>query len=286
MAPKKPSPSEFMSTAPQGMNGNTPWAQRYSRELRSVVTRYASQAPRTLQKSLGPSELGEECDRQVVGKMAAVKRTNNVYDPWASQMGTWGHAGLELAFTWENDQLGYIRWVTEQRVTPDPGPDPHPGTADLYDAFEQTLVDHKFLGETSGSKVRTGRVPHKYFVQMLLYAEGYRQLGLPVKRLALAVWPRTKSSLDDMYVWSYDCQPEADAMLVADVLARTRIRQQLADEVRAGRLTIKDIPPTPSDESCIFCPLYRPQAAYDDGPGCAGTLLLKRGMQTPSDKLQ
>lgn len=622
----KPGPAEFLNSVPAAPGGNTPFAVRYSRELRSVAVRYAARAPRTLQEHLGPSELGYECDRQVVAKMARVPKTNNVTDPWASIVGTAIHAWLADAFTWDNDEIGTIRWVAEQRVTPDPGPDEHPGTADLYDAFELALVDHKGLaldteiptpsgwttmkdvrqgdqvlgadgkackvtriypiqyrncyrvsfkgdlsviaddvqqwevfrnraggystrnqervllstqelqaqlyaksgqrhlrirtaaadfpeavlpvhpyvlgvwlgdGELHGGQVGQGRedaseifsairgcgykvgdllsvrddgfekrtvfgllkqlqtagcvtkvsdssyvkgsyyvgrkvipdvylrgsrnqrlellrglmdsdgshnrvrnqsvftttektlayqveelaaslgwksytcsftahgfgitttayqvmftsvednpfrlsrkailvqdkqikgsayrivqsveptlsVPTKcidvdspdhmylatkqfipvhncqaesvrsklrfsgppihYLLQLLLYAQGYRNMGFPVKRVVLASWPRTKSTLDDLFCWEREYTPEDDR-LVADLLRRTSVRQALAREVKAGKMSYMQVPATPSDAACCWCPIYRPQAAYGGGHGCPGTLLLKR----------
>jgi LAGLIDADG DNA endonuclease family protein len=128
-------------------SGNTPWAQRYSQELRDVVTRYAARLPRNVQRHLGPSELGHRCDRQLVGKMAGVSfgpgAGNMLHDPWASIVGTAIHAFLDDAFKWESRRNG-DRWVSEARVTPDPGAaSPHPGTADLYDKATRTLADHK-----------------------------------------------------------------------------------------------------------------------------------------------
>lgn len=265
---------DFMTSVPRSTEGSTRWAELYGNELKGIIRRYAARSPRSIQKSLGPSELGEVCDRQVVAKMAGSKHTNNVGDPWASIMGTAGHAYVEGAFNWDNQTEGYTRWITEQRVTPDPGPDPHPGTADLYDAFNRALVDHKFLGESSMSKLKSKGPKHTYFVQLLLYRRGFMQLGLPVDRVVLVAWPRTKSSLDEMYVWEHTPTAEDEA-LVDEVLRKTQARQYVASEVRAGRLNIMDVTPTPSDDSCYFCNLYRPQSAYDGKFGCPGTLMNK-----------
>jgi len=271
--PEKYTVADVMAAAPRSTNSNSPWGERYGAELRSVVRRYASRAPRTLQRHLGPSELGEACDRQVIGKMAAQKKTNNVTDPWPSIMGTAGHAWMEDAFQWENSQEG-VRWLTEVRVTPDPGPDPHPGTADLYDAYTQSLVDWKFLGEASLSKLKAKGPKRVYYVQTLLYALGYINMGLPVQRVVLVAWPRTKSSMDEMYVWEH-VPTDEDWQLVQRVLAETRIRQLKANEIIAGRAKLMDFPATPDDDSCHFCPFYRPQSAHDGGYGCPGTLLKK-----------
>jgi hypothetical protein len=174
-----------------------------------------------------------------------------------------------------NQHNGYLRWLTEQRVTPDPGPDQHPGTADLYDAFERALVDHKFQGDSTRARLKASGPPRHYFVQVLLYRRGYLNIGFPVDRVVIASWPRTKSTMDDLYVWSHVPTAE-DEQLVDDVLAQTAFRQQVADLVRAGSLDLMDVPASPEDSECYFCGLYRPQAAYDGGYGCPGTLTARK----------
>ncbi|HEY2086405.1 MAG TPA: hypothetical protein VGH54_10335 [Mycobacterium sp.] len=262
------SPAEFMSTAPAPLNGSSAWASRYAAELRRVFTEHAARAPRSLQSHLGPSELGEPCDRQVAGKMARLPATNHVLDPWPSIVGTACHAWAADAFTADNVRHNVLRWVAEQRVTPHPD---HPGTADLYDAAEQAVVDHKFLAESSMAKVRSANGPsRKYVVQLVLYGEGYRRMGLPVRRVVLAAYPRTASSLDGLYVWERT-YTSADDLLLQEVFAQTAHRQQLAEQLINGRLSLNDIPLTPDSDSCYFCPFYRPQSARDGGPGCPGT---------------
>jgi hypothetical protein len=262
---------EFMSAAPRTVHASDDWAERYGAELKGIVNRHAARMPRSLQQHLGPSELGHECDRQVVAKMAGAKATNHVADPWASWMGTQGHRGLADAFDWDNEHNGRLRWITEQRVTPDPGPGQHPGTADLYDAWARAVVDHKFQGDSTRAQLKSHGPPRHYLVQILLYALGYLNLGLPVDRVAIVSWPRTKSTLDDMYVWAHVPAPE-DWQLVRDVLAQTAFRQELASLVRDGRFKLMDVPAKPDDRECFFCGLYRPQAAYDGRYGCPGTV--------------
>ena len=259
------SPAQFMAAAPPALNGNTPWASRYASELRQVVHEHARHQPRNLQIHLGPSEIGSPCDRQVVGKLAGIPGTNHVVDPWASVIGTAVHAWLAAAFTADNARHG-IRWVAEQRVTPHPN---HPGTADLYDGVEQAVVDHKVLGESSMAKILSPKGPPiRYQIQLLLYGKGYRLLGLPVRRVAIAAYPRTSHTLDGLYVWEREATP-SDDLLIDEVFKLTAIRKSIANEVTNGR-PLLTVPATPSDSECYFCPFYRPQAAHDDGPGCPG----------------
>jgi hypothetical protein len=257
----------FMSAAPARLEGNTPWASRYASELRRVVVEQASGSARSRQRHLGPSELGVPCDRQVVGKLAGVPVTNHVVDPWPSIVGTAVHAWLADAFTDENARRGHVRWLAEQRVTPHPD---HSGTADLYDAAETAVVDHKVLGESSMAKVRgASGPPVKYVIQLLLYGKGYRNLGLPVTRVALAAYPRTAASLDGLYVWERATGPQDDA-LIEEVFALTDRRKALAEELISGLKTFADIPISTDDDECFFCPFYRPQSKRDNGPGCPG----------------
>lgn len=262
-------PAAFMAAAPAPLSGSSPWASAYAAELRRVVREHAAYAPRTLQVHLGPSELGVECDRQVAGKLAGLPHTNHVSDPWPSVVGTAVHAWLAEAFTADNTRRGVLRWVPEQRVVPHPE---HSGTADLYDAAERAVVDHKCLGTTSLGKVRSLEgPPRKYVVQLLLYALGYRNLGLPVRRVALAAYPRTGSSLDGLYVWERQYTP-ADDDLIDEVFAQTAIRKDYAELIRAGLIPLADVPNSPDDSECFFCPFYRPEAARDSGTGCPGTV--------------
>lgn len=265
-------PEQFMAASAVAPGGNTPWASRYAAELRRVVVEHAQSAPRSRQVRLGPSELGVACDRQVVGKLAGLPRTNHVADPWPSVVGTAVHAWLAAAFAADNTRSGALRWVPEQRVTPHPE---HSGTADLYDAAEQAVVDHKVLGESSMAKIRRPEgPPRKYRIQLLLYATGYRALGLPVQRVALAAYPRTATSLNGLYVWEHVLGPADDAV-IREVFDRTKTRKELAGEVAAGRMRLNDIPAAPDDDECFFCVFYRPESAQDDGPGCPGAVTAK-----------
>lgn len=266
------SPAEFMSTAPTPVGGSSPWASRYAADIRRAWLEHANEDARTVQRHLGPSELGVECDRQVAGKIAGLPNTNHVIDPWPSIRGRALHRFAEDVFGSDNARRGLLRWVTEQRVTPHPE---HPGTADLYDAVEQAVVDHKFLGESSMAKVRK-QPPRKYRGQLFLYGLGYWLLGLPVRRVVIAAYPATAASLDGLYVWEHRFTDETGrvatevAQLLQAIFTETHRRKAQAAQLSAGAVRFEDIPAHPDSDECYFCPFYRPQAARDDGPGCPG----------------
>lgn len=263
------SPADFMAGARVvQLAGNTTWAGQYANELRDIVVTHANGSARNVQRHLGPSEIGHPCHRQVAGKLAQLPPTNHVIDPWASIMGTAGHAWMEECFTARNKALGRVRYLPEFRVTPDLGFGEHPGTGDLYDADIRSVVDWKFLGDTTMNKLRKNGPPRHYLVQMQLYGRGFVALGLQVERLVLVAWPRTTSSLDGMYVYEHQIT-EADYAFLRDVIEpELRYRKQWAAALVAGQAQLMDVPADTSD--CVFCPFFRPQSAKDGGVGCPG----------------
>jgi hypothetical protein len=139
----------------------------------------------------------------------------------------------------------------------------------LYLAGEQMIPAHNCLGETTMRKIKSpDGPPRHYVVQLLLYAMGYRNMGLRVDRVVLAALPRTAPTLSQMYVWdrpySYD-----DDLLISQVIAETQLRAAVAQRVMAGEVRIEDVPRTPSDQ-CGFCPFFRPESARDGLQGREG----------------
>lgn len=269
------SPADFMAaevptvTAP--INGNTPFAQQYAQEMRQLAVQYADSDPRSVQKHLGPSEVGHVCHRQVAGKLAQLPKVNHLTDPWASIMGRAGHKWTESMRLWVNQQTGRIRFLAEHRVTPGGSGGAflaHPGSADAYDALHSAVVDDKFLGDTSMNKLKRVGPPRHYWTQFLLYRRGLLALGLPVDRIILLAWPRTRSTLDDLYVWE-QVVTEADERFLDEVIApELDYRKQWAAALITGAAQLTDVPADSSD--CHFCDYYRPATARDGGAGCPG----------------
>lgn len=251
-------------TAPTTLgSGNTPDAVAVARDLREAVTYAAKHAPRSVQRHLGPSEIGDPCHRKVAGKLAHVPATNHVSDPWPSVVGTAGHA-------WLADTLSAARpdqWWTERRVVPIDG---HSGTADLYDTARRAVIDHKLLGRTTHPKVRAGDIPRGYYVQLLLYALGYIRAGYPVDRVMLAAWSRG-GRLTDLYVWDHPIT-DADWTLLAYIIdTELPYRKSWAAAIASGSATLLDVPIGTDKPECYFCPFYRPEtAANPAAAGCPG----------------
>ncbi len=259
----KPDAAAFLAAAkPPLVSGNTQWASAKAREVADLLRRASARAPRSQQVHLGPSEIGVACDRQIVGKLVREAPTNHVSDPWPSIVGTAVHAWLAEVFAADNP----MRWLTERRVVPHPD---HAGTADLYDAQDFAVLDHKVLGETTMAKVRSANgPPRKYVAQLALYGFGYLREGFRVDRVGVLAYPRTGSSLDGIYVWEH-AMDASMAELLAEVFSDMKRRRGMAAEIEAGQLRLEHVPTTPSQDECFFCPFYRPSASVD-GVGCDG----------------
>lgn len=251
------SAADFFSHAPQQPEaGQTqqPWTYALAAELRRVARQAAERAPRSQQVHLGPSEIGSACDREVAGKLAGLPTTNHVTDPWPSVVGTAVHAWLADAFAADGP-----RWLPERRVDPTPwlGYDEgHSGTADLLDLTDGTLIDHKVLGRTTHDKIVRHGPGATYRAQLLLYARGYQLAGVPVRRVALAAWPRAGSTLAGLHVWGTELDADTDAEVDQLLNVTMPRRYEQAAQIRQG-LPLSSIPATPS-EHCYFCPFYRP----------------------------
>lgn len=286
--PYRPTPADILNmpagrnTARLAPSGNTPLAEEMAAEVRRVVRQAAEHAPRSRQRRLGPSEIGSPCDRQVVGKLVGARPVNTLTDPWPSVVGTAVHAWLADAFELDNtlsrpyvEVPGYgsirddKRWTTEHRVTPIPG---HDGTADLYDALRKAVWDHKCLGETSMGKVRRGAPPVSYVVQLGLYGMGYMRAGAEVERVGIFAYPRTGSTLDGVYVWETAFNADLAGTVLAAIAALDR-RKAMAGHVISGKLTMMNVPITPSDD-CFFCPFYH-YGQQTDERGCSGRVPIR-----------
>lgn len=229
--------------------------------LREHITTAANRAPRSLQVSVGPSEVGEACARRLAYRLMDERRYNTTADPWASIVGTATHAWLAEAFTETNRRLGRIRFLVEQRVLVTDG---LIGSCDLYDADTATVIDHKVVGATTMKEYVRNGPSSQYRIQAHCYGKGFHRLGLPVQNVAIAFYPRS-GQLAGLHVWSeaFD-ETVADAAL--DRLWKiTEAVDTLGVEYHAERYAF--IPATPG-HSCTWCPWFQPGAAV--GVTCPG----------------
>jgi hypothetical protein len=246
--------------------GPSPAAQALKHELSTIILWNERNAPRSKQQAIGPSELGDPCDRKLAYRIAGAAPVNRGSDPWPAIVGTSIHNWLEEAVNKYQRTVEDLGYLTELRVQPD---ELVRGRSDLFHVPTGCVVDHKTSGIDGMRKAKKGNVSEGYRIQVHLYGLGHKRAGRDVRHVALVFYPRS-GWLGDVQVWT---EPY-DEQVALDALARLyRIGRQLMDlEIESNPHRYGLIEATPGD-SCVWCPFFlaekNPEIAADL-TGCPG----------------
>lgn len=240
------------------------------KELVDIFRWGASNDPRSLQKSIGPSEIGHPCDRRIAMSMMEVPKLNDDNDPLPSITGKaihlWylGGDGLKGVVEKWNEHIGYERFVTERRVYPRGNATGFSGSCDLYDTKTRGVVDLKNPGWGNLQKYKKADHPGvQYETQLHDYGLGYANAGYDVDYVAIWALPRG-GNLKDAWWWSAPFDPAIAhaAHLRMDEIAV--ICDELDVEHHPERYRL--IPTTP--QFCDWCPYHVDEPV--DSPHCLG----------------
>lgn len=230
-------------------------------ELLHLIKATVNNHPRSLQRRIGPSEVGHPCARRIGYKLLDIDENPSDDTPWLPTIGTAVHAWLEDAFTQANAAHDHARWLTELRV--DVGSiagTAITGSCDLYDRVTATAVDWKIVGPTQLTKYKAKGPGGQYRDQIHLYGRGLTRRGLPVDNVAIAFLPRN-GELSSAYIWH-----EAYDENVA--LAALQRAEGIATAVAA--LGVAALPHLPTaDAFCHRCPFFK-AGSTDLESGCPG----------------
>lgn len=224
----------------------------FKREIMTMVREFDASRPRSMQKHLGPSEIGSGCMRQLGYKLAGMPEINQTADPWFPIIGTAVHAWLATMLGWYNDvylnRAANPRFIVENRVkvAAQAGGYDTSGHTDAYDVDNKRVVDWKIVGTTTMRKVTKEGDPPQYKVQGQTYGAGWVQAGFEVREVMIAYLPRS-NFLNKMILSVMQFDPAVAPAALARVGAIERM-------VQAG------ISPEtmPADDCTIWCPFYRP----------------------------
>lgn len=240
------------------------------RGLRSIVENAITNQPRSLQKRIGPSEIGNPCDHCLAAKLAGWPRNDHGV-PWLPYIGTAVHAQLEqVLIQHEGDRNAVhttgLRYLTEARVMVGHvlGQEVW-GSTDLIDLAVGMTVDWKIVGETTLRTARRTGPSEVYRVQADLYAKGWNDAGHRVDHVAIAYLPRNAVSLDQAVWWTapHD-RGRAERALerVNRLAANVHALQALGpDAVAAWIVTL------PRHTGCHDCARYPDRPAGLSAPG-------------------
>lgn len=232
--------------------------------FKEIFYQYTNRSRRSQQTTLGPSQVGTPCDRRLVMHFLGAPKVNPGGDGWAAWVGTQIHHGLEEMLKWADAGKG--RFAVEQRLKFSsklvPG-----GTADLIDRTLFMIDDHKAQGQWAADKLRTSGPGDLYRTQLHVYGMGARQKGEKIERVALISWPRDKSNLDDLYVWSETYDPQ----IARNALQRVDDLKAWADSQVAEGKSVQEVAASASHaDDCRYCPFYLPDAKDLSNGACNG----------------
>lgn len=165
--------------------------------------------PRSLQKRIGPSELGQDCRRAILHRLAGERPPKRADVPWKPTIGTAVHDYLERVFDAVSAENGSQpgRYLTEETVPVGTlGFEEITGSTDLYDTWGYTVLDHKIIGKSSMTKYRAHGPSEQYRRQAHLYGQGWADEGWRVDLVMIAFLPR-EGELTDTYLWSEPYNP-------------------------------------------------------------------------------
>ena len=246
--------------------GEDPFSVMLKQQLTEIIWWYDGENPRSKQQAIGPSEIGEPCDRRIGYRLADIEPINTRADPWAGIVGTALHSWLEKAVSSWCVAKGTDEWHTETTLFLNEFIEGH---ADLYNAKHLAVIDWK---SASKDVIRTAQLHGPsvgYMIQTHLYGYMFEQAGKKVERVALVFLPRA-GWLSDMYVWS----APYERSVAENALNRLYgIAQQVVDLdvlTESHRWELVDHHP---GKGCGYCPWYVPRRDPErpaDATGCSG----------------
>jgi hypothetical protein len=239
-------------------------------DVADVIEHAMTNAPRSLQTVIGPSQVGGPCDRKLGHLLDGTPPVKVRPPQFATFVGTAVHE--ELANTlaraeiarYTSDPHATPRYKVEERVTVgEIDGQPVTGSTDLVDLHALTVYDWKI---TTRARIRDVYRRHgpgpQYEAQAMLYARGWRAAGIPIQTVCIVFLPRD-GQLSERYEWTapYDAAVADAALARASAIAA------------ALRLVGRDVT-LPAlarvDDYCRYCEWFTPNADPMTPDACAG----------------
>lgn len=237
-------------------------------DLLAIIEAAITNQPRSLQTTIGPSEIGNPCDRCLAHKLAGTPEAPEI--GWLPFIGTCVHEQLEDIFLRHENTRASLgmpgRFLAENRVTVGQIGQPITGSTDLFDTHTGTVIDWKIVGTTTLKTVRAHGAKPQYVKQAHLYGKGWEDAGYTVKSVLVVFLPRNDISLRRGQRWQ-----EPYNRAVAE--AALEHANNLHNAITAFGLphVLASLPPHITDDgedsfSCRRYPDYAPIAAAHADP--------------------
>lgn len=226
----------------------------------SLIRELSKPSQRDRQRKVGPSELGDLCERCLAEKLLGIHEDETDH-PLAPMIGTAFHLYLENVIGLE----GYLK-ETKVTVGTIDGYGDISGTCDGFDVATGHVVDYKVLSKkkiktfSSATFFNERREPEfysdsrtelqlkKYFYQMMLYGLGMENAGYGVSYCSLVLFPRD-CTIESVLQASHELCFKYDRAAALAVLERAAQIFQWADE---NRDNIGELDSHPGCYYCVF----------------------------------
>lgn len=228
----------------------------------SLLEKSIKTQPRTLQRTIGPSEIGDPCIHCKAARLAGWTRIDTT-TPWLPFIGTAIHAQLEKIFTNLGDE-----WKTETKVTVGTmNGTSITGTCDLYHVPSGTVIDWKTTSTSGLTNAKNNNIRPQHITQAHLYGRGWENQGHKVNTVALIFLPRT-GNLHHAATWHQPYNPT----IAIDALAEITALDTAITTLRTHNPTSLDewISGLPRAEGCYNCPRYKD---FEQAPSLLDTLI-------------
>jgi hypothetical protein len=227
---------------------------------------FSANRPRSLQKEIGPSGLGNPCDHCLAAALVGWERAQD--EAWLPLIGTAVHElllysdGISYGGAWFGPD-----WLKEHRVTVGSigqGRERRSidGNADLFHVPSGTVVDLKIVGATTLNEARKNGASMQYRRQVQLYGRGFALAGFEVNSCTIAYLPRNSMRLSDAVfsTYAYDQDFADDALNRAEkLLADARYLEGIS--TRARDVWIDGLPRAAGCYDCARYPLIVPRVS-------------------------
>jgi hypothetical protein len=218
---------------------------------------FSANRPRSLQKEIGPSGIGNPCDHCLAAALVGWERWAD--EAWLPLIGTAVHELLlcEGMGAWGVDWLKENRvdvgTVAGMRVS---------GNADLFHVPSGTVVDLKIVGATTLNEARKNGASMQYRRQVQLYGRGFVLAGYQVNHCTIAYLPRNSMRLSDAVfsTYAYDQDFADDALNRAESLLKDA-RYMETVSMRARDVWIDGLPRAAGCYDCARYPLIVPRVS-------------------------
>lgn len=242
-----PANFDYSVAAPRYVPYNGIAARPALQEARQLIEHSILNQPRSLQKRVGPSELGTPCEHCLAAKLAGWSKTETDV-PWLPFVGTAVHAALEEMFIRYEAVNNAVNTTGKRYLTEFPSMvgvvdgQEISGSVDLVDLAAGITIDWKVVGVTTLREAKAGP-SDVYRGQAHLYAKGLNAAGFDIRHVSIAYLPRNAISLADAVWWTEPYNPDIpDEILARANRLAVNIRAMESISIEARDEYIKSLP--------------------------------------------